>query len=148
MKPSAPWFLSCLLLAGAAHAGSAPAELSCVSESGKVALRGTIPSPSSEELSLTLTYGNAKQAFDSGDDPAYVVSDFPLGVFTLVAPDDTWPLTLYALPATVAVKKVANGDIAGTFQAKLTGPRPGGTTASGMGNPLTAILNCDYRYSL
>lgn len=148
MKLSAPWFLSCLLLAGAAHAGSAPAELSCVSESGKVALRGAIPSPSSEELNLTLTYGNATQGFDSGDAPAYVVADFPLGVFTLVASDDAWPLTLYALPGTVAVRKVANGDVAGTFQARLTGPRPGGPTASGAGNPLKATLNCDYRYSL
>ena len=45
------------------------------------------------------------------------------------AVDDAWPLTLYALPGTVAVRKVANGDVAGTFQAKLTGPRPGGPRA-------------------
>ncbi|OAS90405.1 hypothetical protein A6I77_05550 [Achromobacter xylosoxidans] len=145
MKLHAPWFLSCLLLAGVAHAGSAPAELSCVSESGKVALRGVIPSPSSEELKLTLTYVGATLGFDADRDPAYVVSDFPLGVFTLVAPDEVWPLTLYALPASVAVKKDGTGAVVGTFQAKLTGPRPGG---SGANQPLKATVNCNYHYSV
>lgn len=56
-----------------------------------MALRGAIPSPSSDELDLTLTYGNATLGFDSGDEPAYVVSDFPQGVFTLVVPDEAWP---------------------------------------------------------
>ncbi len=38
MTARTAWFLSCMLFAGAAQAGSAPAELSCTSESGKVAL--------------------------------------------------------------------------------------------------------------
>lgn len=100
-----------------------------------MALRGAIPSPASDERELTLTYGNAALGFDSGDEPAYVVSDFPQGVFTLVVPDGAWPLTLYALPGTVAIGKIANGDVAGTFQAKLAAPRPGGPTASGGGQP-------------
>lgn len=148
MMLRAPIFLSCLLLAGVAHAGSAPAELSCVSESGKVALRGVVPSPSSDELALKLTYVGATLKFDADQVPAYVVADFPLGVFTLVVPDEVWPLTLYALPASVTVKKQSNGDIAGTFQAKLLGPRPGKPSENGIVNPLKATLNCEYKYSL
>lgn len=143
-----PLFVSCLLLAGAAHAGSAPAELSCVSESGKVSLRGVVPSPSSDELNVVLTYVGAKMTFDIDKQPGYVVADFPQGVFTLVAPYEDWPLTLYALPASVTVKKQDNGDVAGTFQAKLTGPRPGVTVAAGAANTLKATLNCKYKYSL
>lgn len=140
--------LSVALLAGAAHAGSAPAALSCVSESGKVALKGDIPSSSSDEMALTLTYGAATLSFTSDHAPGYVVANFSQAVFTLVAPADGQALTLYALPPTVAVKKQANGDTAGTFQARLLGPRPGGKEATGYPAPLQATLNCDYRYSL
>ena len=140
--------LSFLILAGTAQAGSAPASLSCVSESGKVALKGDIPSPSSEEMALTLTYATATLSFTSDEAPGYVVANFPQSVFTLVAPADGQALTLYALPSTVAVKKTADGDMAGTFQARLLGPRPGGKAASGYPAPLQATLNCDYRYSL
>ncbi|MBB1623833.1 hypothetical protein [Achromobacter sp. UMC71] len=145
MTLRAPLFVSCLLLAGIAHAGSAPAELSCVSESGKVSLRGVVPSPSSDELNVVLTYVGSTLRFDIDKAPGYVVSDFSQGVFTLVAPDEVWTLTLYALPGSVAVSKQANGDVAGTFQAKLMGPRPG---SGGANNPLTATVNCDYKYSL
>lgn len=140
--------LSIALVAGTAHAGSAPASLSCVSESGKVALKGDIPSPSSDALALTLTYGAATLSFTSDNAPGYVVANFSQTVFTLVAPADGQALTLYALPSTVAVKKTANGDMAGTFQARLLGPRPGGKAAAGYPAPLQATLNCDYRYSL
>ncbi|KRA01170.1 MAG: hypothetical protein ACN6O5_12495 [Achromobacter sp.] len=148
MIARATCLLSIALLAGNAQAGSAPASLSCVSDSGKVALKGDIPSPSSDELSLTLTYTTATLSFTSDDAPGYVVANFPQSVFTLVAPADGQALTLYALPSTVAVKKTANGDVAGTFQARLLGPRPGGKAASGYPAPLQATLNCDYRYSL
>lgn len=149
MTLRAPIFVSCLLLAGAAHAGSAPAELSCVSESGKVSLRGVVPSPSSDELNVVLTYVGHTLRFDIDKAPGYVVSDFTQGIFTLVAPNEVWTLTLYALPGSVAVKKQDNGDVAGTFQAKLTGPRPGGSAASGVSdNPLKATLNCKYKYSV
>lgn len=140
--------LSLLILAGAAHAGSAPASLSCVSESGKVVLKGDIPSPSSDALALTLTYAAATLSFTADDAPAYVVANFSQSVFTLIVPADGQALTLYALPSTVAVKKTADGDMAGTFQARLLGPRPGGKAASGYPAPLQATLNCDYRYSL
>lgn len=140
--------LSIALVAGTAHAGSAPASLSCVSESGKVALKGDIPSPSSDALALTLTYGAATLSFTSDNAPGYVVANFSQTVFTLVAPADGQALTLYALPSTVAVKKTANGDMAGTFQARLLGPRLGGKAAAGYPAPLQATLNCDYRYSL
>ncbi|WP_371825597.1 hypothetical protein [Achromobacter sp. GbtcB20] len=148
MIARAACLLSIALLAGAAHAGSAPASLSCVSEIGKVALKGDIPSPSSDALALTLTYAAATLSFTADDAPAYVVANFSQSVFTLVAPADGQALTLYALPSTVAVKKTADGDMAGTFQAKLLGPRPGGKAASGYPAPLQATLNCDYRYSL
>lgn len=148
MTARAACFLSCLLLAGAVHAGSAPASLSCVSESGKVALEGAIPSPSSDELALTLTYVKATLKFTSDSAPGYVVANFQQSVFTLIAPGDGQALTLYALPSTVAVKKNANGDMAGTFQARLLGPRPGGKEGSGYATPLQATLNCDYAYSL
>ncbi len=140
--------VSLAALAGAAHAGSAPASLSCVSESGKVALKGVIPSPSSEELELTLTYGKSTLAFKADAAPGYVVANFAQAVFTLIAPAPDQALTLYALPSTVAVKKNADGDLAGTFQARLLAPRPGGKEASGYATPLQATLNCDYRYSL
>jgi len=148
MIARATCLLSIALLAGTAQAGSAPASLSCVSESGKVALKGDIPSPSSEEMALTLTYATATLSFTSDEVPGYVVANFPQSVFTLVAPADGQALTLYALPSTVAVKKTAEGDLAGTFQARLLGPRPGGKAASGYPAPLQATLNCDYRYSL
>lgn len=148
MIARATCLLSIALLAGTAQAGSAPASLSCISESGKVALKGDIPSPSSEELALTLTYATATLSFTSEAAPGYVVANFPQAVFTLIVPADGQALTLYALPSTVAVKKTADGDMAGTFQAKLLGPRPGGKAASGYPAPLQATLNCDYRYSL
>lgn len=141
-------FLSLMVLAGAAHAGSAPASLSCVSESGKVALEGVIPSPSSDELALTLTYVKSTLKFTSDESPGYVVANFPQSVFTLIAPSSGQALTLYALPSTVAVKKSADGDMAGAFQARLLAPRPGGKEASGYATPLQATLNCDYKYSL
>lgn len=140
--------LSLAALAGGAHAGSAPASLSCVSESGKVGLEGAIPSPSSDELDLTLKYGASTLAFTAEAAPGYVVANFPQAVFTLIAPAPGQALTLYALPSTVAVKKNAAGDIAGTFQARLLAPRPGGKEASGYATPLQATLNCHYNYSL
>ena len=148
MTARAACLLSLLLVAGAVHAGSAPASLSCVSESGKVALQGVIPSPSSDELALTLTYVTSTLKFNSDDSPGYVVANFPQSVFTLIAPTDGQALTLYALPSTVAVKKNADGDMAGAFQARLLAPRPGGQQASGYATPLQATLNCDYKYSL
>ena len=113
-----------------------------------MSLRGVVPSPSSDELNVVLTYVGAKMTFDIDKQPGYVVADFPQGVFTLVAPYEDWPLTLYALPASVTVKKQDNGAVAGTFQAKLTGPRPGVTVAAGAANTLKATLNCKYKYSL
>ena len=112
-------FLSCMLLIGAAHAGSAPAELSCLSDSGKVGLKGVIPSPSSEDLDLTLTYFDAQLTFnDSTSDGSFVVSDFPQSVFLLRVPSPSTALTLYALPASMAVEKTSDsGDRSGTFQA-------------------------------
>ncbi|MNR55993.1 hypothetical protein D3C85_1764760 [compost metagenome] len=77
-----------------------------------------------------------------------MVENFPQSVFTLIAPTDGQALTLYALPSTVAVKKNADGDMAGAFQARLLAPRPGGKQASGYATPLQATLNCDYKYSL
>lgn len=148
MIARATCLLSIALLAGGAHAGSAPALLSCISESGKVALKGEIPSPSSDELALTLTYGAATLSFASDSAPGYVVANFSQTVFTLVAPAEGQALTLYALPSTVTVTKTASGDMAGTFQARLLGPRPGGKEATGYPAPLQATLNCDYRYSL
>lgn len=148
MTARAACLLSLLLVAGAAHAGSAPASLSCVSESGKVALQGVIPSPSSDELALTLTYVTSTLKFNADDSPGYVVENFPQSVFTLIAPTDGQALTLYALPSTVAVKKNADGDMAGAFQARLLAPRPGVKQASGYATPLQATLNCDYQYSL
>ncbi|MGB3432150.1 hypothetical protein [Achromobacter sp.] len=142
------WLLSGLLLAGVAHAGSAPAELRCVSDSGKVALEGSIPSPSSEELDLKLRYADGGLSFNSSKNDSYLAEDFPQSVFTLVVTGKDVPLTLYALPSSVAVKKRENGDVAGKFLAKLTSARP--PTASGVqaATPLKATLNCEYRYSL
>lgn len=148
MTVRASWFLSCLLLAGAAHAGSAPASLACESESGKVVLKGVVPSPSSDELLVTLRYVNDTLEFTSDKTAAYVVADFPKSVFTLIAPDEGLPLTLYAIPSSVAVKKNANGEVAGTFQAKLLAPRPGAKKPGGNSNPLQAVLNCNYTYSI
>lgn len=143
------FLLSCLLLAGLAHAGSAPAELSCVSDSGNVALKGVIPSPSSEDLNVTLRYFDASLAFTSDNVSAsFVVSDFPQSVFTLLVPSSGVALTLYALPASVAVDKQGDGDVAGKFQAKLTAPRPRSAAGAQTNSPLKATLNCDYRYSL
>lgn len=145
--------LSCLLLSGlllsTAHAGSAPAELSCISDSGKVALKGVIPSPSSEELDVTLSYADADLKFNSDTHAlSYAVSDFPQSVFTLLVPADVTALTLYALPSSMAVKKNADGEVAGSFQAKLTAPRPRSAAGVQTASPLKATLNCDYRYSL
>ncbi|WP_447991980.1 hypothetical protein [Achromobacter spanius] len=153
-------FLSCMVLigaalaggtlSGAAHAGSAPAELSCLSDSGKVGLKGVIPSPSSEDLDLTLSYFDAQLSFnDSTSDGSFVVSDFPQSVFLLRVPSPGTALTLYALPASMAVEKTSDsGDRSGTFQAKLTAPRPRSATGAQTAAPLTATLNCEYRYSL
>lgn len=149
MTLRAAWFLSCMLFAGAAQAGSAPAELSCVSESGKVALKGVIPSPSSEDLSIKLSYFDANLTFNS-DTAAnnYVVEDFAQSVFTLLVPSPGTALTLYALPSSVAVDKNADGEITGKFKAKLTAPRPRSASGVQTDSPLKATLNCDYRYSL
>ncbi|MDX3985130.1 MAG: hypothetical protein QHC88_07710 [Achromobacter sp.] len=143
-------FFSCLLLAGAAHAGSAPAELSCVSDSGKVAIKGTIPSPSSEDLDITLSYFDATLDLnDTTTQGSYVVSDFPQSVFLLLVPSPGTALTLYALPSTMAVEKTSDsGDMAGKFQAKLKAPRPRSTMGAQTPAALTATLNCEYRYSL
>ncbi|WP_434644586.1 hypothetical protein [Achromobacter piechaudii] len=150
MQARAILFLSCLLMAGAAHAGSAPAELSCLSDSGKVALKGVIPSPSSEELDLTLIYFDATLAFnDRSTEGSYVVSDFPQSVFLLLVPSQGAALTLYALPSSMAVEKTSDsGDMAGKFQAKLKAPRPRSATGVQTSAALTAMLNCEYRYSL
>lgn len=148
MTARAAWFLSCMFFAGVAQAGSAPAELSCVSESGKVALKGVVPSPSSEELNIKLRYVDAHLTFNSDTASSYVVSDFPQSVFTLLVPSPGVALTLYALPSSVAVGKNADGDIVGTFQAKLTAPRPRSAAGAQTDSPLKATLNCDYRYSL
>jgi len=142
------WFVAGLLVSGIAHAGSAPAELSCVSESGKVALAGAIPSPSSEEMKLKLSYADGSLAFDSDANQSYVVADFPQSVFTLVVVAQGQPLTLYALPSSMAVKKDSNGDAAGKFQAKLTAPRPRSVSGVQADTALKASLNCEYRYSL
>lgn len=148
------WSLSCMLLAsaaytGAALAGSAPAELSCVSESGNVALKGVIPSPSSEELNVTLRYFDANVVYTSDKiEQSYAVTDFPQSVFTLLVPTSGVALTLYALPSSVAVNKNGNADINGKFQAKLMAPRPSSSSGVQNNSPLQATLNCDYRYSL
>ncbi|MBB1596489.1 hypothetical protein [Achromobacter sp. UMC46] len=149
MTARAACLLSCLFFAGVAQAGSAPAELSCVSESGKVALKGVVPSPSSEDLNIKLSYFDADLTFNSDTAAnSYVVSDFPQSVFTLLVPSAGTALTLYALPSTVVVDKNADGDIVGAFQAKLTAPRPRSAAGAQTGSPLKATLNCDYRYSL
>ncbi|WP_342067072.1 hypothetical protein [Achromobacter kerstersii] len=149
MTARATWFLSCMLLAGVAHAGSAPAELSCVSESGNVALKGVIPSPSSEDLNVTLRYFDANLAFTSDtNSTSYVVSDFPQSVFTLLVPAEGVALTLYALPSSVAIEKKADGEVAGTFQAKLTAPRPRSAAGAQTNSPLKATLTCEYHYSI
>lgn len=147
------WLFSCLLLAvgahaGAAHAGSAPADLDCVSDSGKVALKGVIPSPSSDELKVNLRYADGSLSFDSDASASYAVMDFPHSVFTLLVAAEGQPLTLYALPASVAVQKGENGEIAGKFQAKLIAPRPSSQSGIQSPAPLKATLNCEYRYSL
>ena len=142
------WLLSCLLLAGIAHAGSAPAELDCISDSGKVALKGVIPSPSSEELKLKLSYADGSLGFDSDVSASYAVTDFPQSVFTLIVAAEDRPLTLYALPSSVAVKKGGNDEMAGKFQARLTAPRPRSVSGIQSAAPLKATLNCEYRYSL
>ncbi|WP_313387549.1 hypothetical protein [Achromobacter aegrifaciens] len=142
------WLAAGLLLSGIAHAGSAPAELSCVSESGKVALEGAIPSSSSDEMKLKLSYADGSLAFDSDANQSYVVADFPQVVFTLVVAAQGQPLTLYAIPSSMAVKRESNGDAAGKFQAKLTAPRPRSVSGVQADTPLKATLNCDYRYSL
>lgn len=142
-------FLSCLFLASAAHAGSAPAELSCVSESGNVALKGGIPSPSSEDLNVTLHYFDAKQPYTSDTlANSYVVSDFPHSVFTLLLPTPGLALTLYALPESMGAEIAGDGAVVAKFQAKLMAPRPRSTTGVQTDSPLKATLNCDYRYSL
>lgn len=142
------WLAAGLLLSGIAHAGSAPAELSCVSESGKVALEGAIPSSSSDEMKLKLSYADGSLAFDSDANQSYVVADFPQAVFTLVVAAQGQPLTLYAIPSSMAVKRESNGDAAGKFQARLTAPRPRSVSGVQADTPLKATLNCDYRYSL
>ena len=92
MTARAAWLLSCMLFTGAAQAGSAPAELSCVSESGKVALKGVIPSPSSEELNITLSYFDANLNFNSDTHAnSLVVEDFPPVSYTHL----TLPTTPY-----------------------------------------------------
>jgi hypothetical protein len=142
------WLLSCLLLAGVAHAGSAPADLDCVSDSGKVALKGAIPSPSSDELKVELSYADGSLSFDSDAGASFAVADFPQSVFTLIVAADGQPLTLYALPSSVDVKQGGDGEVAGRFQARLTAPRPRSTSGIQSSAPLKATLNCEYRYSL
>ncbi len=147
MRRSAAMSALCLLvLPSSALAGSAPAELSCVSESGKVTIKGQIPSPSSEEMALTLDYMKTRLTFNSNKTSGHVVENFPVGVFTLVIPSEPVALTLYALPASITVKMQPNGDMAGKFQAKLLGPRPGARAEGDL--PLKANMSCDYRYSL
>ena len=124
MRRSAAMSALCLLvLSSSALAGSAPAELSCVSESGKVTIKGQIPSPSSEEMALTLDYMKTRLTFNSNKTSGHVVENFPVGVFTLVIPSEPVALTLYALPASITVKMQPNGDMAGKFQAKLAASR-------------------------
>jgi len=142
------WLVAGLLLSGIAHAGSAPAELSCVSESGKVKLEGAIPSPSSEEMKLKLSYADGSLTFDSNANQGFVVADFPQSVFTLVVVTQGQPLTLYAMPSSMTVKRESNGDDAGKFQAKLMAPRPRSVSGVQADTPLKANLNCEYRYSL
>ena len=70
MRRSAAMSALCLLvLSSSALAGSAPAELSCV-PSGKVTIKGQIPSPSSEEMALTLDYMKTRLTFNSNKTPA------------------------------------------------------------------------------
>lgn len=149
MKSSRIAFFACsLLTAASAYAGSAPAELSCVSESGKVALKGQIPSPSSTELDVKLSYMESKLDFNSNHTEAYLAEDFRAKVFTLVLVGKTGALTLYALPATVTVQTGSDGIAAGTFQAKLQAPRPRTQKGPSSDQPLVATLNCKYRYSV
>ena len=125
MRRSAAMSALCLLvLSSSALAGSAPAELSCVSESGKVTIKGQIPSPSSEEMALTLDYMKTRLTFNSNKTSGHVVENFPVGVFTLVIPSEPVALTLYALPASITVKMQPNGDMAGKFRPSCWGRVP------------------------
>ena len=73
MRRSAAMSALCLLvLSSSALAGSAPAELSCV-PSGKVTIKGQIPSPSSEEMALTLDYMKTRLTFNSNKTSGHVV---------------------------------------------------------------------------
>lgn len=125
-----------------------PAELDCVSGSGKVALTGVVPSPSSDDLKLKLRYADGSLSFDSEKNASFAVADFPQAVFTLVVAAEGQPLTLYALPSSVDVKQGGHGEIAGRFQARLTAARPRSPSGIQTRAPLKATLNCEYRYSL
>ncbi len=133
----------------AAWAGSNSAELTCKSESGKVELRGRIPA-SEIELNLKLIY-DGKTIVIGNDDNAHVVEKLRKGVFTVTIERSSGDgLKLTALSQSVVNLRIPNSNKDFAFDAKLTGPRPGGPfNADGRSqNALQAILKCTYHYSI
>jgi hypothetical protein len=116
-----------LLLAGHAQAGSANAELRCVSKGKKVTVSGNIPGDFAEfelafaENGATMTMTNDTKK--GGKDRVFVHEDFKNGVFAVaVAMASGHSFTLYGIPRSVRKSAKRTNK---RFQAVLqTAPRP------------------------
>lgn len=81
--------ITLLLLGSVAHAGSAPASLSCAGKTstGALTIKGLIPA-TEENLDLRVTYGGAVAHFKNDGASAKVIEDFSKRVFVLILTDD------------------------------------------------------------
>ena len=138
-----------LLLGSAAHAGSAPASLSCAGKTstGALTIKGLIPA-TEESLDLRVTYGGAVAHFKNDGASAKVIEDFSKKVFVLILTDhqtgsDT---EMYAIPDTVRSK----GALQASFSAYVTLPRPGLQRAPAAYDDFLhkARVQCSYRYEI
>ena len=145
-----------LLTSGMAWAGSNSARLACISESGKVELKGEIPA-TEEALDLTLNYNGIALRIDFSESAdgitanVDVTAKFRKGIFKLnVLRPNGDDLFLEALPKTIVIHTLTSGSTSAEFDATLIGPRPGGEKkADGTSvKPLRAVVKCRYEYSI
>lgn len=143
-------FSMCVMTSGMAWAGSGPAQLSCMSESGKVELSGKIPA-TEEALDLTLKYNGFILHMSSSEDTADVTTKFRKGIFKLnVSRSQGDDLLLESVPKSVVIHELTPGSTSAEFVATLRGPRPGGEKNADETSmkPLKTTMKCRYEYSI
>jgi|SRR5688572_21404565 hypothetical protein len=142
-----------ILCAGAARAGSGPANLSCEAKPGQkspVTLKGLIPD-SEETLDITLSDGSASIRMTDADADTHRIEALEQSGFSIIIERKQvyGRVTLYAIPKTVKARKGPHRTHA-TFDAVLLAPNPqheGSVRSAGDMLPKLK-MSCTYDYEL